>query len=266
MEHKAKISGKIIENARIADGVFSMRVEAGVIAKTACAGQFISLYSADKSRLLPRPISICEIDRKNNRLRLVYRVVGEGTKEFSKLSAGDEIWITGPLGKGFPTDEVNGRVLLFAGGIGIPPLLEAAKRIKERGIDSVSVLGYRNNDTFLTEDFKKYSEVIIASDDGSIGIKGNVIEAAEKSDIVKKYGITEIYACGPLPMLKGVKEYGMKNSLKTYISMEERMACGIGVCLGCVCESEETDVHSFVKNKRVCKDGPVFLSSEVVIR
>ena len=108
--------------------------------------------------------------------------------------------------------------------------------------------------------------MIIASDDGSIGIKGNVIEAAEKSDIVKKYEITEIYACGPLPMLKGVKEYGMKNSLKTYISMEERMACGIGVCLGCVCESEETDVHSFVKNKRVCKDGPVFLSSEVVIR
>lgn len=266
MEFKAKIKAKILENAELSEDVFSMWIEVGNMAKTAEAGQFVSLYTRDGSRLLPRPISICEIDRENEKLRLVYRVVGEGTAEFAKLLPNvDNIDVIGSLGNGFLVDKAGNSVLLFGGGIGIPPLLEAVKELKSKGKKAIAVLGYRTKDTFLVEDFKKYAEVIIATDDGSLGVKGTVIDAANELNVVEKYGITDIFSCGPMPMLRGVKEYGESRNIPTYISLEERMACGIGACLGCVCESKEIDHHSNVTNKRVCKDGPVFLSAEVII-
>lgn len=261
---KSKISAKVLENKKLSDSVFSMWVEVGNIVESAFAGEFVSLYTRDNSRLLPRPISICEIDKKNKRLRLVYRVLGSGTLEFSKLNGEGNIELVGTLGNGFPIKETGNSVLIFGGGIGIPPLLEAAKELKTEGKTVTAILGYRNRDTFLAEDFKKYAEVIIATDDGSLGVKGTVIDAVNSIDI-KKYAITDIFSCGPKPMLKGVKAYGEKNKIPTYISLEERMACGIGVCLGCVCDSKEKDSHSFVNNKRICKDGPVFLSTEVII-
>ena len=266
MEFKAKIKAKIIENIELSEDVFSMWIEVGRIVKTAKAGEFVSLYTKDGSRLLPRPISICEIDRENEKIRLVYRVVGEGTAEFAKLLPEvDNIEVIGSLGNGFPVDNTGDSVLLFGGGIGIPPLLEATKELKSKGKMATVILGYRTNDTFLVEDFEKYAEVIIATDDGSLGCKGTVIDAANELEAAEKYGVTDIFSCGPMPMLRGVKEYGESRNISTYISLEERMACGIGVCLGCVCESKEVDHHSNVTNKRVCKDGPVFLSTEVII-
>ena len=266
MELKSKIKAKILENTKLSEDVFSMWIEVGSMVGEAHTGQFVSLYVNDGSKLLPRPISICEIDRENGRLRLVYRVVGEGTREFAKLLPDvDSIEVVGSLGKGFPVDKTGSVVLLFGGGIGIPPLLEAAKELKAKGKESVVILGYRNKDTFLVEDFSKYAEVIIATDDGSLGCKGTVIDAANEIKAAEKYGVTDIFSCGPMPMLRGVKEYGESRNLPTYISLEERMACGIGVCLGCVCETKEVDNHSNVNNTRVCKDGPVFLSTEVVI-
>lgn len=263
---KAKIRARIIENTKLAEDTFSMWIEAEDIAEGASAGQFVSLYSKDASRLLPRPISICEIDRENKRLRLVYRVVGQGTQEFSELSENtDSIEVIGTLGNGFPVEKSGESVLLFGGGIGIPPLLEAAKQLKACGRKVTAILGYRNEDIFLTKDFEKYAEVIVATDDGSVGVRGTVIDAALSLDAARKYVISDIYSCGPMPMLRGVKQYGEERGIVTYLSLEERMACGIGVCLGCVCKSKETDGHSFVKNKRVCKDGPVFLSTEVLI-
>ena len=238
MEFKAKIKAKIIENTELSEDVFSMWIEVGRIVKTAKAGEFVSLYTKDGSRLLPRPISICEIDRENEKIRLVYRVVGEGTAEFAKLLPEvDNIEVIGSLGK----------------------------ELKSKGKMATVILGYRTNDTFLVEDFEKYAEVIIATDDGSLGCKGTVIDAANELEAAEKYGVTDIFSCGPMPMLRGVKEYGESRNISTYISLEERMACGIGVCLGCVCESKEIDHHSNVTNKRVCKDGPVFLSTEVII-
>lgn len=224
------------------------------MAAIAVPGQFISLYCQDGSRLLPRPISICEIDREMGRLRIVYRVAGKGTEEFSRLAVGDTVAVVGPLGNGF--QKKDGKSILIGGGIGIPPMLELAKSLE--GEVSV-VLGYRDGNLFLKEEFEPYAAVYVSTEDGSAGTKGNVIDAIQNEGL----SADQIYACGPLPMLRGVKDYAAKNGISAQISMEEKMACGVGACLACVCQSKETDTHSNVNNKRVCKDGPVFDAQEI---
>ena len=158
------------------------------------------------------------------------------------------------MGNGFPIPEK--KAILIGGGIGIPPMLALAKACKER---PTVVLGYRDATLFLKEEFDKVADVVVATDDGSVGTHGTVIDAMKEKNLTADV----ICACGPMPMLRGVKAYGLENEIETYVSMEERMACGIGACLGCVCQSTEVDSHSNVHNKRVCKDGPVFLSTEV---
>jgi dihydroorotate dehydrogenase electron transfer subunit len=226
------------------------------VAETAVPGQFLSLYCEEGSRLLPRPISICEIDRTERLLRVVYRIAGKGTEEFSKKNAGDTIEVVGPLGNGFTQKE--GTSILIGGGIGIPPLLALAKELK--GKVSV-VLGYRDADLFLKKEFEPYADVYVSTEDGSAGTKGNVIDAIRQNSLTAD----TIYACGPVPMLRGVKEFAKANGMDAQISMEEKMACGIGACLACVCQSKERDGHSNVNNKRVCKDGPVFDAQEIEI-
>ena len=258
---KTKELCKIISQDRIAKDIYSMWIATKNIADEALAGQFVSLYCADKSRLLPRPISICEIDKENGAIRLVYRIAGAGTAEFALLNAGDEIEVLGPLGNGFPLAKAVGKkVVLMGGGIGVPPMLEVAKQLDA---DKTIVCGYRD-EVFLNKEFASLAPLLIATEDGSLGTKGNVIDAMANS---AKAGIDVnadvIFACGPTPMLKAIKDYALANDIECYISMEERMACGIGACLACVCESKEKDHHSNVNNKRICKDGPVFLSTEV---
>lgn len=250
-----KKSIMVIENKKIADGVYDLWLEAGEIANLAKPGQFLSLYCNDGSRLLPRPISICEIDQKSGGIRLIFRVIGKGTQEFSNLKSGERIECLGPLGNGFALEGT--KALIVGGGIGIPPLLELSKQL---ACEKHIVLGYRD-DTFLIEDFEKYGNVYVSTEDGSAGIKGNVLDA------VKKHKLTAdiIYACGPHPMLKGIKEFAAENKIKAQLSLEERMACGIGACLACVCKSTETDHHTNVNNKRICKDGPVFYSDEIIL-
>jgi dihydroorotate dehydrogenase electron transfer subunit len=256
---KVQCMAKVVRAEQLAEGVFSMHLLAPEIAAQAVPGQFVSLYCDDSDKLLPRPISLCEIERESGLIRLVYRIVGTGTREFSKKKADDRIRILGPLGNGFPIHEISNEShsILIGGGIGIPPMLELAKQLKGK---TTVVLGYRNSDTFLLEEFKKAAyQVVIATEDGSLGIQGNVMDAIKVEDICGDV----IYSCGPIPMLRGVKEYGLHTGVKTWLSMEEKMACGIGACLACVCSSTQTDDHSRVKNKRICKDGPVFLSTEI---
>ncbi|MCI8793320.1 MAG: dihydroorotate dehydrogenase electron transfer subunit [Eubacterium sp.] len=255
---KIQCKAKIKDNSRLAEGVFSMWLEAQEIAGQAVPGQFISLYCQDGDRLLPRPISLCEIHKEKGLLRLVYRVVGTGTEEFSRMHPGEEIRVLGPLGNGFPMQEAKSRgAVLIGGGIGIPPLLQLSKELEG---EVTVVVGYRNSDTFLLEELQTAADhVVIATEDGSIGTKGNVIDAMRENHVQGDV----IYSCGPTPMLRGVKAWGLTQGIPAWLSMEERMACGIGACLGCVCQSTEVDDHSMVKNKRVCKDGPVFLSTEV---
>ncbi len=256
---KKKEMALVVSQEQLAPGIYSLILKTDA-AKTAKPGQFVSVYTKDPSKLLPRPISICEIDKGESTLRLVYRVTAEkaGTAQFAKLREGEKIPVIGPLGNGFPIEKAEGKkVFLMGGGIGVPPILEMAKQMncEKKQI----VIGYRDEKTFLSKEFSENGELYISTEDGSVGTKGNVMDA------IREQGLTAdmIFACGPTPMLRAIKNYAEENGIECYISLEERMACGIGACLACVCKTKEVDHHSNVKNKRICKDGPVFLSTEV---
>jgi dihydroorotate dehydrogenase electron transfer subunit len=262
MEKKAMCKfeeiAQVLSQRELAPGIFDLTIQTAEIAGYAKAGQFLSVYCADKTKLLPRPISLCGIDRERGTLRLVYRVTGEGTgtAEFSRLAAGDTVRVLGPLGNGFSV-QPGRRAFLVGGGIGVPPMLQLAKEMGQT--EFTIVMGYRNADTFLLDEFRQQGNVLVATEDGSVGTKGNVLDAIRESGA----NADVIYACGPLPMLRALKAYAAEHQMDCYISMEERMACGIGACLACVCRSGEVDAHTNVKNKRICKEGPVFDAKEV---
>lgn len=263
MEQKKKVKTKVLSQTELADEIYDMWIDSD-LAVSARAGQFICVYPHNESTLLPRPISICEADREGKRLRIVYRVAGKGTRELSVYRTGRNIRILGNLGNGFPLEAADDRrVLLIGGGIGIPPMLQLAKELKERGRTKETSIaaGYRNNQLFLKEDMEKYAKVYIATEDGSEGTRGNVL------DIIKEQNIQAevIMACGPMPMLRAIKGYAQEKGIKAFISLEERMACGVGACLGCVCRTREKDAHSHVNNARICTEGPVFDAEEVEI-
>lgn len=259
---KRKETARVYRQDEIAEEIYDMWIETSLAAQ-ARPGQFISIYPKDKATLLPRPISICETDREKGRLRIVYRVAGTGTTEFSRYHTGDDITILGTLGNGYDPAQADGkRVFLMGGGIGIPPMLQLAKEIHARAQAEriCAVLGYRN-DLFLQEDIRKYAEVYIATEDGSTGSKGTVMDAVTDNRLTADI----IFACGPMPMLRAVKKFAEDNHMEAYISLEERMACGVGACLGCVVKTKEIDSHSHVHNARICTDGPVYNAKEVEI-
>ena len=255
----------MVEQKEIASGIFDLCLHVPEAAAEAHPGQFADLFCRDGSRLLPRPISIAGIDREKGTLRLVYRISGAGTAAFSGLHSGEAIDLIGPLGNGYPLDEARGRkVWLIGGGIGIPPLLETAKELSQSGVCSkiTSVLGYRDKNLFLADEFEAFGEVLPATEDGSAGTKGTVLDVLKRC-IPDQDSI--LFACGPTPMLRALQTFAAEQDLSCWLSLEERMACGIGACLACVCRTSETDDHSKVKNARVCKDGPVFRAEDVVL-
>lgn len=226
MTQKKKVTAKVVSQKQIGEQIFDLWLETK-LAKNAHPGQFVAVYPHGESMLLPRPISICETDRPKNRLRLVYRVAGKGTAEFSTCKAGDSLEVLGVLGNGFPVDKAKGkRVFLMGGGIGIPPMLELAKAMDDK---KQVLLGYRDKELFLEEDLAEYGDVYVATEDGSVGTKGNVM------DIIKAYSL----------------------------HADMIMACGVGACLGCVCRTTKEDSHSHVHNARICTEGPVFEAGEI---
>ncbi len=251
----SKITAEVAVQKPIAAGIYDMTLKVGEMVKEARPGQFVSVYSNDGSKLLPRPISICGIDAEKGELRIVYRIAGEGTKEFSGYVSGMKVEVMGPLGNGYTIKDK--KAIVIGGGIGIPPMLELSKQLN---CEKAMVLGYRD-ETFLKEEFEALGDVYVSSDLGTAGIKGTVLDA------IKEYGVEGdiIYACGPMPMLRAIKAYAEEKGIEAQISLEERMACGVGACLGCVCKSKEKDEHTHVHNKRICKDGPVFDAREVEI-
>jgi len=276
-----RVTCKITQNVEIASDIFDMIVEVGGMADIALPGQFANLYCADSAKLLPRPISICNVDRDNQTLRLIYAVVGEGTKDFAKLIAGDSIEILGPLGKGFTLDgHMDSHVLIVGGGVGTPPLLQLAKTLKEKYADKITitiVLGFRD-DIYLSEEFKAYGQIYVGTDSGKHGYKGNVIQLMSDVEVFETNDSFDyMFSCGPTPMLKGLQQYVHTKGIKGEFSLEERMGCGFGGCVGCVVGIRNADTMSETvmkskddieanefEYKKVCKDGPVFEYSEVI--
>ncbi len=255
---KKKVKTTIVSQKQIAEQIYDLWLETE-LAQDAHAGQFVAVYPQNAATLLPRPISICEADKEQCRLRLVYRVAGKGTAEFSAYRAGDTLEVLGVLGNGFPIEAAKGkRVFLMGGGIGIPPMLELSK---ELDAEKHILLGYRNQDLFLQDDLGENGQVYIATEDGSVGVQGNVMDIIKVNDLHADI----IMACGPMPMLRAIKQYAAEQGIDAYLSLEERMACGVGACLGCVCKTKEIDHHSHVNNARICTDGPVFEAGEVDI-
>lgn len=248
---------KLINKEQIKEDLFKYTLQTENIAKNAKPGNFIEMKVADTSTVfLRRPISIFNID--GNNIEVIFQVKGKGTKCLSEKQVGDEIDILGPLGLGtFEVDNFD-KVAIIGGGIGVFPLYELAKQLK--GKTKINTyLGFRSKDFVVVEDeFKAVSDnLIITTDDGSYGEKGFAIDFLkrdEKPDM--------IYACGPLPMLKAVKAYADENNIKCQISLEERMGCGIGACLGCAVKVIKNGEERY---GHVCKDGPVFYSKDVEI-
>jgi dihydroorotate dehydrogenase electron transfer subunit len=203
-------------------------------------------------------------------MALVYRVIGKGTKELSGYKAGSTLRVSSPLGQGYDIDQMvetledsssgTRTVALVAGGLGVPPMVELAKVIRKRlpGVKSVAALGYQN-EIFLKEDLDSFcDEVLIATQSGRSGFQGNVLEMMEARGLTADYYLS----CGPKPMLKALADYCGRLNKPLQISLEERMGCGYGACVGCTCKIKENG--DTVRQKKVCKDGPVFFGNEVI--
>lgn len=239
---------KLTENVEIADGIFSWMVENPTLPKRARCGQFVNVKVP--GRTLRRPISICDADE--NFLRLVFQVKGDGTRIMSQMKAGEEVEILAPLGHGFEIDKGK-RYCFVGGGIGVPPLLFAAKQTE----NPMVITGFRNKDlAILQDEFKGIgAQVYLATDDGSAGIHGFV------TDVLKEHlnEIDEVCACGPIPMLRAVADV-CKDKVRCQVSLEERMGCGIGACLVCSCKTKVGDEQVMTQ---VCRRGPVYDAVEV---
>jgi 2-polyprenylphenol hydroxylase and related flavodoxin oxidoreductases len=242
------IACKLLKKTEIQPGIFDFVLEAPAFAKITQAGQFAHVRIP--GRTLRRPISICGIDREKATIRLVFQIRGKGTEEMSAFKEGEMIEVLAPIGNGFSLHDKSKKALIIGGGIGTPPLLEIAKHY---GNNADVILGFRNSDNvILEEEFKGFgAKVSVATEDGSAGTKGYVTNLIQSD---KKYDY--IYTCGPEAMLKAVCKFAVEKGIFCYISLEERMACGVGACLGCACELIDDTGNKYYGH--VCKDGPVF--------
>ncbi len=247
--------GRVVRNEQIAEAIYRIEISSPWAAEGAAPGQFVNLYPKGEHTLLPRPISLCDISEDS--LTLVYGVVGAGTLEFSGYKTGDAVKLSTAQGKGFDclnTLEKSGQrqVTLVGGGLGVPPLLALAKALIKQGDQVTAILGFRL-EAFLAGDFAALGiDIHIATDNGSQGFKGTVMDYIREQKVASDY----FYSCGPKPMLRELSAYCAEINVPIQVSMEERMGCGYGACLGCVCRTKEG-------YRKVCQDGPVFLGKDV---
>lgn len=253
---------EVIAQEPIADKLYRMVIEAPVNLKEQgySPGQFLHFRVTDSlDFVLRRPISLCLADEALNRLTVVYRAQGEGTRRIAEKRPGDAVDVLGPLGNGFSVHQEDERVLLIGGGIGVPPLLELARELTRQGKRALAILGFQQaNQVILLDEFASFSEVAVATDDGSAGVKGLVTDLFHEERL---QGVTRYYACGPTPMLRAVKEAMAARGVPGYLSLEERMGCGIGLCAGCV---HKISRKGTVRQLKTCREGPVFPAEEVV--
>ena len=253
---------KLIKKEEIIKDMFKFSVEAEEIVKTAKPGNFIELRVNDQTEpFLRRPISIYNMNQEAGILEFIFQIKGNGTNLLSKKQIGDKIDILGPLGNGTFKFEKYDNIAIIGGGIGIFPLYKLGKEAKAQGKKVSTYLGFRNKDLVMLEkEFKEISDkLVITTDDGSYAEKGFAIDYLKK-DIENHC----IYACGPLPMLKAVQKYAIENNINCQISLEEKMGCGLGVCLGCAVKKASSPKDN-PEYFHVCKGGPVFNAKDVEI-
>lgn len=255
------VNVKLIKKEQLKPDILKFTCESKEISNIAKPGQFVEIkVSESYEPFLRRPISIYNVDKDNNLFEFIFQVKGRGTNFLSDIKEGQFIDIIGPIGNGVFEIKDYKNIAIIGGGIGIFPLYELTKEAKLCANTNV-YLGFRNKDFVVLEDeFKKVStNLTITTDDGSYGNSGFAINYLEK-DLEEK-NIDAIYACGPLPMLKAVKKLAEDKKIFCQISLEQRMACGVGACMGCSVRLATEEVHY----ARVCKDGPVFDSEAVEI-
>lgn len=256
------LNEKIIKNYQLGPAIYMMEIASGYISRNALPGQFVNIKCCEGlNALLRRPISICSVNREAGSFNIVYQLKGTGTELLAKKTAGDTVDIIGPLGKAFDLDPKYKKIAVLGGGIGIFPLLfllrESKADIKK------AFLGFRNKELIvLKNEFSEVSDISISTDDGSEGYHGLVTDLLDKALSDKSIDI--IYTCGPMPMIKKAAELAGKYSIPCQVSMEQRMGCGIGACLVCACKTKAGLSDTEWKYSHVCKDGPVFWSTEVI--
>lgn len=248
-----------------------MRLKAPEVSQDALPGQFIHIKcSKDNYPLLRRPLSIHRIDKEKGEIFILFQVVGEGTKLLTKRLIGDDLNILGPIGNGFNIYPESKKIMIVGGGMGVAPLLALCEESIRQGKEVRVLIGALKKELVIGEEsiISLGVKVDIATDDGSCNHKGLVTDLLERT-IKEGWLADQIFACGPKPMLKKISEIALKVNIDYQVSLEERMGCGIGVCLGCVCKikAKEKNINqNQIKYiyKRVCVDGPVFGGSEVV--
>lgn len=238
---------KITSNRQLAPSIYEMRLE-GDTSAISSAGQFVEISL--EGFFLRRPISVC--DYSGDSLTLVYKCVGRGTRVMSDLQTGTVLDVLCGLGNGFNVEQPCSHALLVGGGVGTPPLYALARQLKAKGRRVTVVLGFNAaSEIFYREQFEALGvEVVIATADGSEGVRGFVTDAIKTLDGTFDY----LYSCGPLPMLRALSE---QCDVDGELSLEERMGCGFGVCMGC-------SIMTRSGAKRVCKEGPVFKKEDII--
>ncbi|MFC6276230.1 dihydroorotate dehydrogenase electron transfer subunit [Psittacicella hinzii] len=245
---------KIISQERLARDIYLLTLQSTQVANMLQPGQFVNIRIGQGTEfMLRRPLSICQIMPEKEQFTIIYRAQGAGTKALAALAPHSELDVLGPLGKGFDISslEVGQTALLVGGGIGVPPLYELALQFAQRGVKTIHVLGFATKeDVFYADKFAALGQTIICTVDGSQGFKGFVTQAIKEF----KLDYDAYYACGSTAMLAALAQQETKPG---YVSLEERMACGVGACYACVCK----DVHG--QTKRICYDGPVFNAKDL---
>ncbi|MCF6410501.1 dihydroorotate dehydrogenase electron transfer subunit [Pseudalkalibacillus salsuginis] len=245
---------KVVHHEQIADKIYELTFEGEMVTDMVEPGQFLHIRVGDQYMpLLRRPISICDVDFDRKQCTILYRAEGEGTLLLSQKRKGDRLDVLGPLGNGFPLDTIaeGETAVLIGGGIGVPPLYYLSKKLVERNVRVVHVLGFASKkDAFYADAFEQLGTTAVTTIDGTLGYQGFVTDYMKQE--APAYDV--LYSCGPTPMLKAIEE--QLNPDRAYFSLEERMGCGIGACFACVCSVKDDPTgHRY---RKICSDGPVF--------
>ncbi len=254
---------ELVKKEQLKPDIYKFSVKAPSIVETAKPGNFIEIRVTDQTEpFLRRPISIYNLDRENGILEFIFQVKGKGTDILAKREVGSQIDIIGPVGYGTFQYADYEKIAIIGGGIGVFPLYELAKCAKAENKEVTTYLGFRSKDfVVLKEEFKKVSnQLILTTDDGSYAEKGFAINYLEKD--IEAGKIDSIYACGPLPMLRAVQKLALEKEIPCQVSLEEKMACGLGVCLGCAVKTAKSPKDA-PEYWHVCKAGPVFQAKDV---